>query len=500
MAVTFKAVLASGGTALTILFTTSDTSLYGQTITISKNGTTVGTTAFDNTGNASYTVREAGTYDVVCGAASDSVTVQNEYPVELSAIPDGSTVTPVNDIQTWLNCAGIFNKTTYTTISDVLADTTTLLALINSNNSIDYMVRSHAWCADVCADATAMTYIGANNYAADTLLADDNPGLVPVMTSDTTPSGECVASNTYSGEYPYFAFDGNDSTKHHTSVNKPISEYYLGYIFPSNTAFETAEILADSFNSAYYYDVAIYGGNTINNMTKISNTVRVQANTGAGARQRFTITNSTNYSVYCLKVESANVQYTNASPYGLMVYTLQFYAKDGSWLESICNSTYFESVLNVKVPTMTGNTTPSGEAFANASYTAAQYYPWKAFNSGETQGWMSDNKSPYLHANDYIGYAFTSAVKIYMSAVTLLYYSGTGQITGKFQASSDGGTDYKDITDIAIATMSSANTPTKVITNQNLDAYSRYRYVCTTQPNSANHYGLRIQFYGRAAS
>lgn len=249
------------GTSLTIQITTSSSALYGQTITISKNGSTVGTTTFDNSGEAEYTVDESGTYTVsatLAGTAyTDTVDVTDTFDAEINPIPDGSTVTPVNDIQIWLHCGNVWDKN-YTTLAAVLADSTTLLALISSQNAVDYMVRSHDWCADVCADSTAMTYIGANNYASDTLLADSGTGnwlesicnsayfesvlnvKVPTMTSNTTPSGECFGNNgSTTGDYaPYKAFDKSDSTYFSSTAN-PV---YVGYDFQSDVLIKKVHV------------------------------------------------------------------------------------------------------------------------------------------------------------------------------------------------------------------------------------------------------------------
>ena len=148
------------------------------------------------------------------------------YAKRDSAVPDGKTVTPTDDVQILLQCAGITNKS-YTTLSELLADTTTLQTVISSNNAIDYLVRSTTWATDMCADSTAMSYIGLNNYASNTLLADSTWASaicnstyfesvlnvkVPTMTSDTTPSGECSANSYYTKREPYRAFDNNTSS------------------------------------------------------------------------------------------------------------------------------------------------------------------------------------------------------------------------------------------------------------------------------------------------
>lgn len=147
-------------------------------------------------------------------------------------IPNGSSVTPTDDIQIWLHCAGIYNKS-YTLLSEILADSTTLLALISNNNAVDYMKRSTTWASAVTANSTAMSYIGANDYCAVALLDDSTWRTaicnstyfesvlnvkVPTMTSDTTPSGEAFGSNPRNADYkPFRAFNGLDKSWSGTS-------------------------------------------------------------------------------------------------------------------------------------------------------------------------------------------------------------------------------------------------------------------------------------------
>ena len=159
----------------------------------------------------------------------------------LSTVPNGKTVLPTDDIQIWLKCASIKDKT-YTTLSQVLSDSTTLQALISSNNAVDYMVRSTTWASGVTADSGAMTLIGANNYASDTLLGNStwlnaictSPYFesvlnvkVPKMTDNTHPSGECSATGSYSSATsPYRAFDRDTTTYWASSTNSMETVYY----------------------------------------------------------------------------------------------------------------------------------------------------------------------------------------------------------------------------------------------------------------------------------
>ena len=217
-----------------------DASHFSATITVTyPSGATCtcvgGGESYTATSNPeTFTVHSADTYTITAtnGTATDSETVtittsgQTET-VTLSFVPDGSTVTPTDDIQTWLNCADIWDKN-YTTIAQVLADSTTLSALIADSNAVNYMVRSTTWASSVCANQNAMSLIGLDDYCADTLLGDSTwlnaicsstyfesvlNVKVPTMTSNTAPSGEAIASGVYSSATPnYYAFDNNSTT------------------------------------------------------------------------------------------------------------------------------------------------------------------------------------------------------------------------------------------------------------------------------------------------
>ena len=258
-----------GGSTFTIEIETDSPSLYGQSITISKSGTTVGITVFDNTGHAEYVVDEPGTYRASCTYSGvtfyDEVTFSTVETAMIYATPQGSTVTPTDVVNTLLKCANIWDKN-YTTISQLLSDTSALLTVISTSNSVDYLVRSTTWAADVCADSTAMTYIGANNYCADKLLSDSTwlhqictstymesvlNSKVPTMTSATAPSGEVFASNYITDAQPYKAFDGLNSTEWNGSSTSGTSTATesIGYDFgyPVNVKF--VRVLSRSANN-----------------------------------------------------------------------------------------------------------------------------------------------------------------------------------------------------------------------------------------------------------
>ena len=216
----------------------------GCTVTLTKGAKTVACTEVSS-GVYEGGIDEYGTWAVnnVTLGYTRSFTVDAVKIYNLSFIPDGRTITPVNDVQTLLHCAGIFDKG-YTVLSQLIADTASLYSVITNNNAVDYLVRSTSFASGICGDNTAMNYIGSNNYAADTLLADMTwftaiyassyssnvlNASVPTMTSNTLPSGECFGkSHTSTHEY-YKAFDGNDTT--FWSSTPGDAPYFVGYKF-----------------------------------------------------------------------------------------------------------------------------------------------------------------------------------------------------------------------------------------------------------------------------
>ena len=168
MANMFRCTLASGGAL--ILTVTCDSAFAGQTITCT-DGTTTLTQICPSTSpyTVEFRIPNSGTWTISSGTDSTSVVIPDA--IELHSIPEGSTVLPTDNIQTWLHCANIRDKT-YTTISQILSDASTLQALISSNNAADYMARSTTWASDITANQSAMSYIGLNDYCADALLAN----------------------------------------------------------------------------------------------------------------------------------------------------------------------------------------------------------------------------------------------------------------------------------------------------------------------------------------
>lgn len=235
----------------------------GCTVTLTKGAKTVTCTEVSS-GIYEGGIDEYGTWAVnnVTLGYSRNFTVDAVKIYNLSFIPDGRTVTPVNDVQTLLHCAGIFDKA-YTVLSQLLADTASLYTVITDNNAIDYLVRSTSFASGICGDSTAMTYIGSDAYATDTLTNDSTwlnaianstymsnvlNVLVPTMTSNTAPEGVCSASSNYTGSYEAFRafrnqFNGQGGSGNcWQSASGQIANQYIGYQFTSAKKIKTCAI------------------------------------------------------------------------------------------------------------------------------------------------------------------------------------------------------------------------------------------------------------------
>lgn len=227
---------AGGGATITVTY---GSSFYNKTITCS-NGTKTYTKTTTSSGSTEFKVSDEGTWTITCENQSVNVSVVLTYSTFVP--PKGKTVTPINDVQTWLQCAGISKN--YTTLNQVLADSSTLLGLMSNSNAVDYLVRSTNFASDICADSTAMSDIGANDYCAETLLNSTDTTWLNAICASTyctsvlniesplSPS-DCGASSTYSGRPAYQAFNNGGNLGNGSTFWLPASApAYVWYMFP----------------------------------------------------------------------------------------------------------------------------------------------------------------------------------------------------------------------------------------------------------------------------
>ena len=484
---------------------TFDDVFAGETATCS-----MGTTTYTKTVPATepyelvFPVNELGTWTIATSYLGDDYGTT----IEVTAIGqtatghvshvteiDGATVTPTDDITTWLKCANIEDPT-ITTLADVLANRSLFETLIANSNACKYMARSTSWSA------------GGPN------------GLVPTMTDNTHPSGEAFYADEDPSYKAYKMFDGDTSnrgTRNYTTNTTPL---WWGYKFAQATVVNKLNIkvyaqsgkptslpfkLQGSNDGTTYVDI-----DTEKTITNLS--------TNAQCDNTFTFNNSTAYLYY--RCYTTTPMFINGS-YLLYVDELQFYntgtivgnqdamsligkydycsnalLSNATWAEAIANSDYFEEVLNVKVPTMTSNTAPSGTVRATSIF-GSSYDAYLAFDNNASTAWWSTAVTP-TSANQRLSYEFTSPVII--NRVFILGYNESGSVRIKNYkiGYSDDGITWNDT--LASDTYTSSDTSGKIISFANNTPHKYYSIYVEDIWDSSYVVIKTLQFYGRASS
>lgn len=505
----------------------------GVTCSCSKEGTT---TLYATESPYTFTVHEAGTYTITTeydgNEVSETISVSTNGEQKSMIAPAGADALPVNDINLWLFFAGIDNsESTYSSLADILADDDALIALMISNEAVDYLVRSTSWASSIVASEDAMKAIGANDYASNALTSDSTwltaidgstykdyviNVKVPVMTSATTPSGEVTASTQNTSGYDAWrAFNGVDASAgwlgtssdnewiqydfgegrqvkvvgydfykydsqartldiNHTYTlqgsddgtnvgnidiyNATNTQYRQKYshLVINNNKYRFARLAlqqgssSQSLNSATGWHFQFYGrenggvqtwlhagGITDKNYTTLAEVLADSTTLSALMASQSAV----DYLVTCKGWASTICANQIAMTYiGLNNYCADTLLDDNDWMTAICNSTYFESVLNDKIPFMTGETTPSGQCFWSGN--ARSGTKWGVFSEAGGD-WSSGSNSN----EGYLGYMFDHMIRPYLITSTIRGSWSTGSVTYtySYQSSADG-TNYNDIT------------------------------------------------------
>ena len=332
---------------------TCDSGYIGQTLTMTYKGTPHAGETVDNVsgtvasdGTLTLYPMHSGNWECSCYSSVTGTTMKKTIElsywgttnVEFNDIPDGATVTPTDDVQTWLHCANIWNKTDLTTIDDVIADTATLNILISDNNASDYLARSTMWTSDVCNNESAMTYIGLNDYCANKLLADSTwleaicssayfkkvlNKSVPTMTSNTgSDGGEASASSVENRYYAWLAFDKNTSTQGWSAAEA--TNAWIAYDFGKEVkvnAINIVPFIHASINRVKDFIIQGYNGNKW---------IDIYENTVPSAttltEYSYSFANNESYSKYRLFVKNT---YGTRGEH-IIVNELQFYGRASS--------------------------------------------------------------------------------------------------------------------------------------------------------------------------
>lgn len=266
---------------------------------------------------------------------SISVTKIQAYRINFT-IPDGKTVTPTDNIQTWLSCADV-TGVSYTTINQVLADSTLMDTLFSSENASDYLARSTTWASSVVANATAMTKIGNNDYCSEVLLANStwltaicgssNYAKIliitnPNMTSKTAPAGNRIGASSETAYGVLYAFNG--ASFNLTAANtfwstSPAKNAYCWYS-KDNTDFSVFKVRfktsQDQNASGVSVTIAIIGSNDGTNWTTIKSFTKTDpyySSSTLNFNENIPYNETSNYRYWGIKYTANTLPYAVAS-------------------------------------------------------------------------------------------------------------------------------------------------------------------------------------------
>lgn len=464
----------SGGGS-TILVTTSESTLYGQTVTLS-DGTTTMSGTFSNAGECEFTgVMMVGTLTATSGTASTSINVPyfGVYSIILSLF--SATITATYSGGT---CTCVGNGESYTASSSPYTFTVHGAATYTITNTIDGVSKTDTVTITTDGQSESVTIsFGTINVTYDnafrgtsitcvqsgTTITKTAPSGANTMTFYPPTTGNWVISGTVSGT-------SYSKTANVTSLSTSVS-VSLETVPDGKTTTPTDDI-------EKWLQCGQITGKSYTTLSQVLDDAETYERLLSDSNACDYMARSTTWaSTICADADAM-------MRLGKYDYACDALLADSTWCTAICGSTYFEYVLDVKVPTMTSNTTPSGTVSASSNGTDA----YKAFAGNGTNWIASDSTYP-----QYVQYVFDSPVKVYKLSMRDRTSSGNNFIK-----------DYQYIvggTEVFSKTEPNHNDGNYYITEIISDAPLSTTYKLNfTSTYVASSYGLGledIQFYGR---
>lgn len=262
----------------TLTVNTTEETLFGKTVTATNEVKIVSGT-FSGSGSATLQIPWIGLTTVTStdgtDTADDTVDVtayMATYSTQITFIPDGETVTPIDDVSILLKCAGIKDKN-YTTMAELLADNDAMSDITMDENSMKYLARSTGFADEVCADETFMTYLGASAYVDDTVLNSDlwkqsikasQYWTLVYASKIVTVYGGAYETITIDGYYGSFTTNADGSASHVMPIDiVTLTGSISGRSFKKTITSDTTEIYVMPEGAVYWYGnecVNITGG------------------------------------------------------------------------------------------------------------------------------------------------------------------------------------------------------------------------------------------------
>ena len=426
-----------------------------------------------------FTVHHAETYTITVTynqrIYTDTVTFTTEGQSFSKTLPTPSEV-DANDINWWLFFGGVSG--TFSSLEEILANSTALSMLMSSTDAVDYLVRCKDWI--------------------------EAKGLVPIMTSNTTPSGVVSASSQSSSGYEaYKAFDGDDATYWVGGASTIGNYQWIKYDFGQAVTVERfcikvrsniikAKIQGSNDDSTW---VDLTTLNTYTTETKITGYITNPASYRYYRVYGYVDTSESGkavalYTVQFYHIKQAVTDNQSAMSYiGLNNYCANTLLADADWCEGIANSEYIDSVLNVKIPTMTGASTPSGTVSCSTAYSGTN--GWYAFDKNLSTQYISNSTGDDL----YVQYMFTSKIHAYSAYVAVTSNGSTAvNMTYKIQGSNNGSSWTDIIDNQTVSVINSSNTIKNHAMNKE---YKYFRLLKVSSTSTIRFCVPEFNIYGR---
>lgn len=241
---------------------------------------------------------------------------------------------------------------------------------------------------------------------------------IPIMTSNTAPSGIASASSEYSttdntsGTHAYRAMNRNTTTYFAT---KDTTSGWLAYDFSSSIMIGLYKLTPgpSAVITGMPKSWTFEGSNDGANWVVLDTRSNITAWT-VNIANEYRVAIPAMYKKYRINVVSNN----GLARVAIGMFEMFEYYYDHKFL--ISSEDTVASVVSeykseeTSVPKMTTDTSPSGRAFAENVYSAS-YAPWSAFNRiDDAEGYVSANGSG---GKGYLGYEFSNSISIFKYTV-----------------------------------------------------------------------------------
>lgn len=403
---------------------------------------------------------------------------------------------------TWLSL-GEIDVSNYSSLDDILADTTALDVLMKKHASVDYLINelsNNTEALDIIVnDENAMTYIGTYDYCSDMMLANSTLSVallsstywqcilkdhVPTMTSDTTPQGTVTTSGITPG-YGYLSYGAFDKTITEKNNGNASGCWYASTMADSWVAYQfTTPIIVKKVGI-----VPFIANNTICATTVCNIEASNDGSTWTPLISNLTLQKGGLSEMIYYDISNNNTPYIH--------YRFYTVSTSSGYAGGVCELDFFGRSLNVSVPTMTSNTTPEGECFASSEILGygTAYKAWYAFNktnSDASDAWHSADQSSYPLE---LGYMFTKNVCVKRFEITTRNGTTTNApLEFSIQGSLDG-VDY-DVIENYTSSVTSSNVKT-IYDCSNNKAYMYYKIsITSTTASSITATIGELNFYG----